>query len=71
MDRKSQRHTTITSSEVFELSARELMTVDGGRGRPPFVGHHFATPTWKYVSGTPSWAVDAARDAGFEVEQID
>ena len=40
MDRKSQRHTPVTSSEVFELSSTELMTVDGGRGLPPITALH-------------------------------
>lgn len=28
------------------------------------------TPTWKYVKGTPQWAIDAAQAIGYEVEEI-
>lgn len=28
------------------------------------------TPTWKYVKGTPQWAIDAAAAIGYEVEEI-
>jgi len=40
MYRKSQRHTSITSSKVCKLDSTELMTVDGGRRLPPITARH-------------------------------
>ena len=56
MDYNSQRHITMTSSEVFELSSTELMTVDGGRGLPPITGLH--TPKIDPAGDTVTVVVD-------------
>ncbi|MCZ6698581.1 MAG: hypothetical protein O7D94_06600 [Planctomycetota bacterium] len=51
-------------SEVKELSLQEMASVDGGfrlRIQPL---------TWKYIDETPAWAVQAARDIGYDVENI-
>ena len=70
------RNTDIRSFEKLglqNLDPRELREIEGG-SRPPIGLMRLLRPasvTWKYVEGTPSWAIDAARGAGFEVEQID
>ena len=56
MDYNSQRHITMTSSEVFELSSTELMTVDGGRGLPPITALH--TPKIDPAGDTGTVVVD-------------
>ena len=51
-----------------EMSAREQKATRGGlKVTNPA---RRKTPTWKYVDCTPGWAVDAARDIGYEVENI-
>ena len=30
----------------------------------------FKTPTWKYIEGTPLWAIIAAIGIGYDVEKI-
>ena len=64
-------NTTNVNDVLVELSLAEIDQVAGAGNLPPIPAVKFEIPTWKYVSGTPRWAVEAAIAAGYEVEKID
>ncbi len=61
MDRKR-------NSSLQSLTPQQAAKINGGIGIGPI---QFKTPTWLYVDGTPSWAIAAAQDVGYEVENLD
>lgn len=52
------------------LGEAELGLAVGGLPKPTPLGP-LKTPTWKYIDGTPGWAIANAIAAGYEVEHID
>lgn len=56
--------------EVKELTALERTTVSGGQAPPPIIALSPMKVTWKYIDGTPAWAIANALAAGYEVENI-
>jgi hypothetical protein len=58
------------TNNVKELSHQEMTRVGGGVAIPRVL-LAVNQPTWYYVDGTPQWAIDNARNAGYEVEKLD
>ena len=59
---------TNNTDNTNEMTKKEQMDTRGGRKVTNPARRK--TPTWKYVDGTPGWAVAAARGIGYEVENI-
>ena len=58
------------NEDLQQLSREEMASVSAG-ALPPIQVLSFKTPTWKYVEGTPQWAINAALAVGYEVEKLD